>query len=184
MVSHQERAVLNERGKWDWFVLRRDELKKQGYAPDVAQGMAYEEALGSPVEVAPVVAGAEQKSVEAGGGEIIGSPPMEPKFADDVDMIRAARWVVQALALPNLKVSDAPSLAAWSLLTWARISKDDFFKNHAVKLYPKQEADMGESLRADGRKQIALAERLMKEILERQCETTRRGESENTARSA
>lgn len=70
-------------------------------------------------------------------------------------------WVAENLLIKDVGPEDAPSGTAWSLLSWARKRRSEFFKSVWSKLLPsRQQIDRSGAMRDDGRSVVETCERL------------------------
>lgn len=161
-----QRSELVERGLWAAFVERREALKAGGMAAPEAWGQAFDEVTSGSV---PVVASESVSTGEA--PEKSGTPDSglervnREVFADRTCSItRTVEWVAKQMMVDNPSAEDAPSMEAWSMLSWARRSNQNeaqFWGQIWAKMMPsKQQLEASERLSDDGSAVLELIERV------------------------
>lgn len=66
------------------------------------------------------------------------------KAGEGADLVRDILWVYWALDWGNVRVQDAPSAGAWSLLKWSREYRNRFFEQMLPKALAAREREKGE----------------------------------------
>lgn len=158
------KKYLQERGAWESFLARRDELKESGMAPRKAYLAAqaeFSQSLGNPPSIAqsapkedadPLafsVDGPESQRTAAGEWQ----PPMQllpavarredfQQFDAPADVV--VRWVAGNMWLMDVKAADAPCPEAWYLLWQCRTdpgSRTEFWRGTYPRLLSKSDAE-------------------------------------------
>ena len=178
-----QRAELVERGLWQQFVDRREALKAGGMPAPQAWGQAFEEVTngGVPVGVGDVDVGGGDgggDSVVGGGGgagevgasEKSGAPDSIKRVKLEVlagracSITKTVEWVAKMMMVEDPRAEDAPSMEAWSMLSWARRSNQNeaqFWGQIWSKMMPsKQQLEAAERISDDGSAVLELIERV------------------------
>jgi len=157
-----QRSELVESGLWAAFVERREALKAGGMAAPDAWAQAFTEVTSGAVPVVEAVVEAPEKSgVPDSGLDRVN----REVFADRTCSItRTVEWVAKQMMVDNPSAEDAPSMEAWSMLSWARRSNQNeaqFWGQIWAKMMPsKQQLEASERLSDDGSAVLELIERV------------------------
>ena len=177
-----QRAELVERGLWDAFVKRREALKAGGMDAPEAWAKAFEEVTNGTVDD---VGGGGSGSSGGGGGDDVdgragapvpgtvdqsGAPDSVGRVAAEVfegrtcSITKTVEWVAKQMMVADPRAEDAPSMEAWSMLSWARRSNQNeaqFWGQIWAKMMPsKQQLEAAERLSDDGSSVLELIERV------------------------
>jgi hypothetical protein len=156
-LGYTEKKELRERleseHRWDAFKAHREALKRQG----VDESKVWEQA-----------ALAFEPLPEGGAQPAPAKPVEEARTEDFINKTasnpESVQWVADNLEIPDVKPTDAPSKAAWSLLRWARKSvttKDRFWTQVFTKLMPTgKQLEEGDRQGDDGASIIELCNRV------------------------
>jgi hypothetical protein len=178
-----QRAELVERGLWQQFVERREALKSGGMPAPQAWGQAFEEVMngGVPVGVGDVDVGGGDgggdSGVGVGGGvgeavvreksgapDSIGRVKLEVLAGRACSITKTVEWVAKMMMVEDPRAEDAPSMEAWSMLSWARRSNQNeaqFWGQIWSKMMPsKQQLEAAERISDDGAGVLELIERV------------------------
>lgn len=174
-----QRAELVERGLWQQFVERREALKSGGMPAPQAWGQAFEEVT-SGVFVAgdggvrsgdggdggvDRVVGVDGEAVEKSGApDSIGRVKLEVLAGRACSITKTVEWVAKMMMVEDPRAEDAPSMEAWSMLSWARRSNQNeaqFWGQIWSKMMPsKQQLEAAERISDDGAAVLELIERV------------------------
>ena len=177
-----QRAELVERGLWGEFVKRREALKAGGMDAPEAWAKAFDEVTNGTVDnvdggssVAPGGDGGDDADGRAGAtvpGPVdqSGAPDSVGRVAAEVfgerscSITKTVEWVAKQMMVADPKAEDAPSMEAWSMLSWARRSNQNeaqFWGQIWAKMMPsKQQLEAAERLSDDGSAVLELIERV------------------------
>jgi hypothetical protein len=178
-----QRAELVERGLWQVFVDRREGLKAGGMPAPEAWFRAYEEVTnGVGVHGIGDTGGNGLDSGDRDGdgrdgvSEPVeglgksGAPDSVGRVAAEVfgerscSITKTVEWVAKQMMVADPRAEDAPSMEAWSMLSWARRSNQNeaqFWGQIWAKMMPsKQQLEAAERLSDDGSSVLELIERV------------------------
>jgi hypothetical protein len=173
-----QRAELVERGLWQVFVDRRESLKSSGVPAPQAWAQAFEEVTSGGVSVGGDGVGGDDVGVGVvvadgvgyGGVEKSGAPDSLGRVKLEVlegracSITRTVEWVAKMMMVEDPRAEDAPSMEAWSMLSWARRSNQNeaqFWGQIWSKMMPsKQQLEAAERLSDDGSQVFAVIERI------------------------
>jgi hypothetical protein len=127
---------LRREGRWSEASRFKDtalkEFRAKGMKRDEASDAAWEAMatayppLATSGESLPNLANATPDDLHGQDDELIDVDALVAK--QPYDFARDVAWVYEHLADRNVKPQDAPTVGAWSLLTWARRYKNRFFE--------------------------------------------------------
>lgn len=179
-VSSEHKVRLLAEGKWLDFVAFRDQLKNAGATPNEANRRALDQFLGNSAKAASgsTVLEGGTAAPEASGDRQENPPPLAPpaerpngsavmsdfegKEAGEVEIIR---WVARYMDVSDVKPTDCPDPAAWSLLWACRrspIFATEFWRSMYTKIIPSRsqlDAKPGDEL--DGTPLVATINRIL-----------------------
>ena len=177
-----QRAELVERGLWDAFVKRREALKAGGMDAPEAWAKAFEEVTNGTVDDvggggsgSPGGNGGDDPDGRAGASvpgpvDQSGAPDSVGRVAAEVfegrtcSITKTVEWVAKQMMVADPRAEDAPSMEAWSMLSWARRSNQNeaqFWGQIWAKMMPsKQQLEAAERLSDDGSSVLELIERV------------------------
>ena len=111
---------LRKEGRWNEASLNKDEtikrLRAEGKTKNEASEAAWDEMLAK-FPPLPTKTTAQTKALDLAGAD---DELIDRLAAVPVDIERDTMWVYSALEHPFLRLSDAPSLAAWGMMRAAR----------------------------------------------------------------
>jgi hypothetical protein len=164
------RAELMERGLWNVFVKRREELKAAGMDAVEAWDVAYTEALNGSVPSVVVMSEdelvVEEKVRESGAPDFSAEGRVDVTVFGDrsCSITRTVEWVAKQMMVDTPNPEDAPSPESWSMLAWARRSNQNeaqFWGQIWSKMMPsKQQLEAAERLSDDGSDVLLLIDRV------------------------
>jgi hypothetical protein len=176
-VRTEHKAALMASGQWPEFVRYRDGLKSQGVASCDANRQAVSKFLAvrqDTIEVQPVGLGAESSQIikvdpsdkippGLPGTQAASLSDFAGREASEVDIIR---WVARNMDVVDVRPSDCPDAAAWSLLNQCRMNamfRAEFWRSMYTKIIPSrgQLGDDAGGGKGDGSLTVALIEKLL-----------------------
>lgn len=175
-----QRAELVERGLWQQFVDRRESLKAGGMPAPQAWAQAFEEVTNGGVVVED--GGMDVVGGDLGGGGVVGGDAgvggAEKSGAPDsigrvklevlagraCSITKTVEWVAKMMMVEDPRAEDAPSMEAWSMLSWARRTNQNeaqFWGQIWSKMMPsKQQLEAAERISDDGSAVLELIDRV------------------------
>lgn len=165
-----KRAELMEKGLWNVFVKRREELKAAGMDAVEAWESAYTEALNGSVPSVVVMSEdelvVEDKVRQSGAPDFSAEGRVEQEVFGDrsCSITRTVEWVAKQMMVDTPNPAEAPSPESWSMLAWARRSNQNeaqFWGQIWSKMMPsKQQLEAAERLSDDGSDVLLLIDRI------------------------
>ena len=165
-----KRAELMEKGLWNVFVKRREELKAGGMDAVEAWESAYTEALSGSVPSVVVMSEdelvVEDKVQKSGAPDFSAEGRVEQEVFGDrsCSITRTVEWVAKQMMVDTPNPAEAPSPESWSMLAWARRSNQNeaqFWGQIWSKMMPsKQQLEAAERLSDDGSDVLLLIDRI------------------------
>ena len=166
-----KRAELMEKGLWNVFVKRREELKAAGMDAVEAWESAYTEALSGTPNGGVVVMSEDELVVEervqkSGAPDFSAEGRVEQEVFGDrsCSITRTVEWVAKQMMVDTPNPAEAPSPESWSMLAWARRSNQNeaqFWGQIWSKMMPsKQQLEAAERLSDDGSDVLLLIDRI------------------------
>lgn len=154
LTKGEKKELMKERGVWDQFVQRREELKDQGVKASQAWDRAAAEYLPEADSATSSASGDTDFLVD------------RARFKDsDASAREVVEWVFNNVAVEGIQPEDAPSPGAWGLLLRVRNDttlQKEFYRSVWPKLLPSQaEIDKhANKFEDDGREHFQLIERV------------------------
>lgn len=165
-----KRAELMEKGLWNVFVKRREELKAGGMDAVEAWESAYTEALSGSVPSVVVMSEdelvVEERVQKSGAPDFSAEGRVEQEVFGDrsCSITRTVEWVAKQMMVDTPNPAEAPSPESWSMLAWARRSNQNeaqFWGQIWSKMMPsKQQLEAAERLSDDGSDVLLLIDRI------------------------
>lgn len=165
-----KRAELMEKGLWNVFVKRREELKAAGMDAVEAWESAYTEALSGSVPSVVVMSEdelvVEERVQKSGAPDFSAEGRVEQEVFGDrsCSITRTVEWVAKQMMVDTPNPAEAPSPESWSMLAWARRSNQNeaqFWGQIWSKMMPsKQQLEAAERLSDDGSDVLLLIDRI------------------------
>ena len=159
---------LRQEGRWAEAAQWRDEKRKQLRADGQIKAGSNEESWDAMLKQFPPLPPSDHGqdgSSSTNGLELVDAGPDD--YESQPDLVRDTLWVYENLVRKGVEAEDAPSLGAWSLLSWARQNKNRFFEQTLPKAMAIKEKRPCEAVEE---------EEVSSEAVQRMVESIGRGE--------
>lgn len=169
-VDSQFKEGLLASGRWPDFVRRRNEFRKAGMTPSVANSKAVAEFADSPPVARAASPARPRKVVESEPDDVDAGTDIGTYMSDfegkETNVLNQVLWVARYMDVLDVPKSLCPDPAAWSLLMACRESpamKADFWTKMYAKAIPSKikEDDGEDDGKFDGKEQVDLCQVLL-----------------------